>query len=123
MDGEAGDVEHLRRIGTEFVERFNAREGAADTSRLVRNSRQGNAICVFPEGTFHAERGLRRFRMGAFYAAVRGGLPVVPVAITGTRALLPAGAWLPRPSPIQVTLGAPVVPAGRGRDAAHALAA
>src|SRR5690606_33809374 len=28
----------LRRIGTEFVERFNAREGAADTARLLRNS-------------------------------------------------------------------------------------
>lgn len=113
----------LRRLGTEFVARFNAREGASDTARLVRHSSGGNAMCVFPEGTFHPERGLRRFRMGAFYAATRGGLPVVPVAITGTRAMLPAGKWLPRPSVISVQVSPPIEPRGRGRDAAHALAA
>lgn len=112
----------LRRLGTEFVARFNAREGASDTARLVRHSSGGDAMCVFPEGTFHPERGLRRFRMGAFYAATRGGLPVVPVAITGTRAMLPAGKWLPRPSAISVRLSPPIEPRGRGRDAAHALA-
>lgn len=112
----------LRRIGTEFVARFNAREGASDTARLVRISGSGNAMCVFPEGTFHPERGLRRFRMGAFYAATRGGLPVVPVAICGTRAMLPAGRWLPQPSAIAVFFYPALMPTGRGRDAAHALA-
>lgn len=109
----------LRRLGTVFVDRFNAREGAADTARLVRNR---DAIAVFPEGTFHSDRGLRRFRMGAFYAAVRGSMPVVPVAIRGTRRLLPAGRWLPRPAPIEVRIAPAVHPAGRGREAAHALA-
>jgi 1-acyl-sn-glycerol-3-phosphate acyltransferase len=113
----------LRRIGTEFVDRFNAREGAADTARLVRNSGSGNSICVFPEGTFHPERGLRRFRMGAFYAATRGNLPVVPTAITGTRDMLPAGRWLPRPGPLAVQFGDALYSTTRGRDAAHALAA
>lgn len=112
----------LRRIGTEFVDRFNAREGAADTARLVRHSGAGNAICVFPEGTFHAERGLRRFRMGAFYAATRGNLPVVPAAITGTRDMLPAGRLLPRRTPLRVKFGPPLYSTTRGRDAAHALA-
>ena len=113
----------LRRIGTEFVDRFNAREGASDTARLVRHSGGGNSMCVFPEGTFHPERGLRRFRMGAFYAATRGHLPVVPVAITGTRDMLPAGRWLPRPRTLGVSIGDPLVSTARGRDAAHALAA
>lgn len=108
----------LRRIGTVYVERFNAREGTADTARLVRNR---DAIAVFPEGTFHPERGLRRFRMGAFYAAVRGGLPVVPVAIRGSRRLLPAGRWLPRPAPLEVRFARPIQPDGRGRHAAHRL--
>ena len=112
----------LRRIGTEFVDRFNAREGAADTARLVRHSGAGNSICVFPEGTFHPERGLRRFRMGAFYAATRGNLPVVPAAITGTRDMLPAGRLLPRREPLRVQFGPPLLSSTRGRDAAHALA-
>jgi 1-acyl-sn-glycerol-3-phosphate acyltransferase len=109
----------LRRLGTVFVDRFNAREGASDTAKLVRNR---DAIAVFPEGTFHPDRGLRRFRMGAFYAAVRGNMPVVPVSIRGTRRLLPAGRWLPRPVPLEVRIAAPVHPAGRGREAAYVLA-
>lgn len=109
----------LRRLGTVFVDRFNAREGAADTARLVRNR---DAIAVFPEGTFHPDRGLRRFRMGAFYAAVRGDMPVVPVSIRGTRRMLPAGRWLPRPVPIEVRIAAAIHPVGRGRAAAYALA-
>lgn len=113
----------LRRIGTEFVARFNAREGAADTARIVRHSGGGNSMCVFPEGTFHPERGLRRFRMGAFYAATRGHLPVVPAAITGTRDMLPAGRLLPKRSALCVKFSAPLTSTTRGRDAAHALAA
>ena len=112
----------LRRIGTEFVDRFNAREGANDTARLVRHSGSGNSMCVFPEGTFHPERGLRRFRMGAFYAATRGNLPIVPAAITGTRDMLPAGRWLPRPHTLGVSFGGALYSTTRGRDAAHALA-
>ena len=35
-------------------------------------------------------------------------VPVLPVAIHGTRALLPEGRWLPRRGPIAVTIGSPV---------------
>jgi 1-acyl-sn-glycerol-3-phosphate acyltransferase len=111
----------LRRLGTEFVDRFNARGGAADAARLVRNSRAGHALAAFPEGTFHAEMGLRRFRMGVFYAAVRTGLPVVPVAIRGARTMLPAGRWLPHRTILEVWIGEPVWPSGRNREAAYAL--
>lgn len=113
----------LRRIGTEFVDRFDARAGAADTARLLRNTGNGGAMCVFPEGTFHPERGLRRFRMGAFHAATRGGLPVVPAAITGTRQMLPAGRWLPRRAAISVAFEPSVTATGRSREAAYELAA
>jgi len=41
------------------------------------------------------------------------GCPVVPITLSGTRAILPAYSWLPRRGPIVVTIGAPIVPAGR----------
>ncbi len=111
----------LRRLGTEFVDRFNARDGAADTARLVRNARAGSALAAFPEGTFHPEQGLRRFRMGIFYAACRTGLPIVPAAICGTREMLPAGRWLPRRSILEVWIGDPIMPTGRDRQSAYTL--
>ena len=69
---------------------------------------------MFPEGTFVAAPGLLPFRLGAFRAAVETGRPVVPVAIGGTRRILPADTLLLRPGRITVTIGRPLTPAADG---------
>ena len=61
----------LRRLGSEFVERFDRHRGASDARRIMRRAREGDALVFFPEGTFQAEPGLMRFRTGAFAAAAR----------------------------------------------------
>jgi 1-acyl-sn-glycerol-3-phosphate acyltransferase len=94
----------LRRIGAEFVERQNRQRGAGDARRLMRSAAQGQALAFFPEGTFGAEVGLRRFHIGAFAAAARAQLPVVPIAIRGTRACLPPDHMLPRPGSVDVAV-------------------
>ena len=104
----------LRRIGAEFVERQNRVRGARDARRLLRNAERGQALVFFPEGTFSTVIGLLRFHIGAFAAAARGELPVVPVAIRGTRLCLPPGRILPHPGLIEVEVLAPINPA---RDA------
>jgi 1-acyl-sn-glycerol-3-phosphate acyltransferase len=48
--------------------------------------------------------------MGAFHAAAAAGVPVIPIAIRGSRSLLRAGSWFPRRGPVTVTLGAPLHP-------------
>ena len=84
----------LRRIGAEFVERGDRIRGARDARRLLRNAAIGHSLVFFPEGTFSTAIGLLRFHIGAFAAAVRADLPVVPVAIRGTRHCLPPGSPL-----------------------------
>ena len=107
----------LRRIGSEFVDRFNRNAGAADARRLMKAADSGQALAFFPEGTFTEEPGLGKFHAGAFAIAARAGLPVVPLAILGTREVLPCGAMLPRPGRIEVRL-LPVVPQPTERSAA-----
>jgi 1-acyl-sn-glycerol-3-phosphate acyltransferase len=92
----------LRRIGAQFVERQDRQRSARGARRLMRCAAQGQALAFFPEGTFGAEIGLRRFHIGAFAAAARAQLPVVPIAIRGTRASLPPDHILPRPGDIDV---------------------
>jgi 1-acyl-sn-glycerol-3-phosphate acyltransferase len=92
----------LRRIGAEFVERGDRIRGARDARRLLRNATIGHSLVFFPEGTFGTEVGLLRFHIGAFAAAVRAKLPVVPVAIRGTRHCLPPGSPWPRPGTIRI---------------------
>jgi 1-acyl-sn-glycerol-3-phosphate acyltransferase len=98
----------LRRLGSQFVERFDTRRGAADARRLLGIAQSRQSLAFFPEGTFRPEPGLRRFHSGAFAAAVRADLPVVPVAILGSRAMLAARHWLPRPGRLCVVVKPPM---------------
>lgn len=94
----------LRRIGSEFVDRHSAGGRRRDASRLLRKAERGHALVFFPEGTFDGTPGLKRFHPGAFVAAVRAELPVVPVVIHGARRALPNRALLVRPGGIRVEI-------------------
>ena len=92
----------LRRIGSEFVDRFNRHAGGMDARRLFKAADAGQALAFFPEGTFLAQPGLGKFHTGAFAIAARAELPIVPIAIRGTRHVLPSGRFLPRPGRIHI---------------------
>lgn len=111
----------LVRLGSVFVERFDTRGAMIDGNRLIQFARQGVSLCVFPEGTFRVEPGLRAFHLGTFLAATRAGIPVVPVVIRGARAILPGESLWPRPGWIEIEVLAPIMPAGKRGDDARAL--
>ena len=111
----------LRRIGTQFVERFDPERSAEAAERLTELARAGRSLAFFPEGTFTRAPGLRPFHLGAFVAATQAGLPVVPVALNGTRSVLRGDEWFPRHGKICVTVTRPITPEGRDWDAAIAL--
>lgn len=81
----------IRAMGVTFVNRSEARAGAAATRGLIRRLQGGDSLAVFPEGTFEAGPGLLPFRRGAFLMAVHAGVPVVPAVIRGTRRLFGGG--------------------------------
>src|SRR5215470_5150405 len=100
----------LRRVSSEFVERFNRQKGASDVRRVLRTAASGHSLVFFPEGTFTNEVGLGKFHTGAFAIAARAACPVVPAVILGTRRNMPATRILPRPGAIEVRYGAPIAP-------------
>jgi 1-acyl-sn-glycerol-3-phosphate acyltransferase len=112
----------LRRIGTEFVDRFDRHKGASDARRVLRTAKSGQSLVFFPEGTFHNTPGLLRFHSGAFATAVRAGCPVVPAVIRGTRRVLPGSRLLPHWGEIEVEFLEPLsVSSSEGETAAAEL--
>jgi 1-acyl-sn-glycerol-3-phosphate acyltransferase len=99
----------LRRIGTEFVDRFNRHRGGTDARRVLRTAASGHSLVFFPEGTFTPEVGLGKFHTGAFAIAARAACPVVPAVILGTRRNMPATRVFPRPGRIEVRFGPAIV--------------
>lgn len=111
----------IRRMGVRFVARGRARQAARQMRELIRHARAGESFAVFPEGTFRREPGLLAFRDGAFAMAAHAGLPVVPVAIRGTRHVLTDGALIPRPGPVEIEILPAIAPTGSDRPAVQRL--
>lgn len=99
---------HLNHAGHLPVDRTNARnslKSMAEGARIVRE--RGISVLLFPEGGRSPE-GLRDFKEGAAYIAIRAGVPVVPIAILGMRELLPIGSLHLRSGKVRVRVGDPI---------------
>jgi 1-acyl-sn-glycerol-3-phosphate acyltransferase len=98
----------LRRLGSAFVDRGDRGNRQRTARTLLSLASQGVALGFFPEGTFDKAPGLKPFQLGAFTAAARANLPIVPIVIYGSRQKLPSGRLLPAPGPLRVRICEPV---------------
>ncbi|HVO10568.1 MAG TPA: AMP-binding protein [Vicinamibacteria bacterium] len=111
----------VRRCGHLTVDRWDAQQTLADTEAVDQALRHGARVLFFPEGTFRAATGLRPFRLGAFKAAATAAVPVVPLALRGTRQVM-RGDWsLPHPARVRLWVGDAVAPSGTELSALVAL--
>ena len=98
----------LQRIGALFVERFDTGRSRDDLEQISQLALDGDPLLFFPEGTFSRTPGLLSFRMGAFVTAVDNGLPILPVAIRGSRSLLRSGSWFPHRGMVSIQVLGPL---------------
>jgi 1-acyl-sn-glycerol-3-phosphate acyltransferase len=95
-----------RNLNFLFVDRFNPDLKAL--RKMIALMDAGNSLVIAPEGTRSKTGALLEGKPGVAYLAARSGLPVVPVAITGTedRVIL-ANIKRLRKSPVTLTAGKP----------------
>jgi 1-acyl-sn-glycerol-3-phosphate acyltransferase len=65
-------------------------------------------MVLFPEGTRSPDGRLKAFKKGAFVLAVQGQVPLVPVAVVGSRDVMAKGRMRVRSGEIRVRIGAPI---------------
>jgi 1-acyl-sn-glycerol-3-phosphate acyltransferase len=87
--------------------RTSAIEALRRAAQIVRS---GTSLIVFPEGTRALDGRIHPFKKGPFVLAVEAGVPVVPVAISGTGRVTPKRAVAIWPGPIRMAVGEPVHP-------------
>ncbi len=74
--------------------------------------RRGMAVFFFPEGTYSEGEQLLAFKSGAFLLAIEEQVPVVPILLEGTHALVAGdGPWLAVRADVRLTVLPPRVPA------------
>jgi fatty-acyl-CoA synthase len=102
----------VRRCGHVTVDRWDALQSVTDSDLVGRALKEGRTVLFFPEGTFVAATGLRPFRLGAFMTAAVAGVPVVPVALRGTRHVMRGDWGLPHPGRVSLHVGEPLAAGG-----------
>ncbi|HBY60880.1 MAG TPA: 1-acyl-sn-glycerol-3-phosphate acyltransferase [Solibacterales bacterium] len=114
---------HLTRAGHMPVPREDPRAALKVMTEAARVIRERNiSMLVFPEGGRSSE-GLQPFKEGAAYIAIKAGVPLVPLSITGTHAVLPMGSVHMRAGRVELRIGEPIPTADRALQDRAALTA
>jgi 1-acyl-sn-glycerol-3-phosphate acyltransferase len=96
------------------VDRRRTDKAKSVLSALEKRLAGGISILVFPEGTRSRDGRLGAFKKSGFLTAIKAGVPVVPVGVSGARDVLGAQGMVIRRGPVVARVGRPIPTAGLG---------
>jgi 1-acyl-sn-glycerol-3-phosphate acyltransferase len=102
----------MRALGHLPVDRINRLSAGGLVAETAGRATEAASVLVFPEETYGPGDDLLPFHRGGFVLAIKTGLPILPVGISGTRSALPPDGRLLSPGPISVRFGTPIRTAG-----------
>jgi 1-acyl-sn-glycerol-3-phosphate acyltransferase len=100
---------HLRRGGHLFVDRQHP-DRAGILKRWRTLVAEGLSLIIFAEGTRSWDGRTTRFKAGSFMLAIEAGLPIVPLAVIGTRKVMPKGRLRTEPAHVELLVHDPIQP-------------
>ncbi len=98
---------HLKRGGHLFVDRKHPDHGGI-LDRWRALVRDGLSLIIFAEGTRSWDGHVARFKAGSFLLAIEAGLPVVPLAVVNTRAVMQKGRLRTEPAHVALIVHDPI---------------
>lgn len=104
-----------------FIDRQNPVAARRSIVEAANRIRSGQSVVMFPEGTRSRDGQLGPFKKGGFHLAISAGAEIVPVAIRGSREVMPRGSALIRAGEVSIDIGEPIPTAGLTVDDRDAL--
>lgn len=99
----------MRQVGFVSVDRKGLKGGKKSIDRATRTIKEkGFSFLIFPEGTRSRDGKLQPFKRGGFFLAVNSQVPIFPVSIKGSYALLPKGSFFAKKGKVGVIFHTPV---------------
>jgi 1-acyl-sn-glycerol-3-phosphate acyltransferase len=99
---------HLRRSGQIPVDLENPKKSIRSLNRAVEAIRNNMSLVIFPEGGRSENGQLQPFMGGAFFAAIKSQVDVIPMALIGTYETLKMNTYHIKPRPIRLLVGNPI---------------
>jgi 1-acyl-sn-glycerol-3-phosphate acyltransferase len=98
----------MKKAGYIPVDRSHGRQALKSLDEAAKRIAEGTSVIIFPEGTRSRDGKLQPFKAGGMVLAIKAGVELVPVAISGTFAILPKGSLMLQPGRVVIRIGTPI---------------
>lgn len=98
----------MRRAGYIEIDRQHHEKALKSLDEAAQKIREGKSVMTFPEGTRSKDGSIKPFKHGVFYLAIRSGVPVTPISIIGSGAIMPKRSWKVNPGKITMVIDKPI---------------
>jgi len=71
------------------IDREGTRKTVEAMNEAARKIRDGMSVVIFPEGSRSPDGSIQPFKKGGFTLAIKSRVPIVPIAINGSRDIMP----------------------------------
>ncbi|AKI98251.1 acyl-phosphate glycerol 3-phosphate acyltransferase [Kosmotoga pacifica] len=105
-----GLAQFVKRLDGVFIDRGNRLQTVGVIRNIMKILKNGGTIMLFPEGTRSVDGELQSFRKGSLALPYRMKVPIVPVALDGTKDIMVKGRLLVRPAKVRLKILDPVDP-------------
>ena len=103
---------YMTATGMVFIDRKNRQAALRSLDEACQSIRGGISILVYPEGTRSHDGAILPFKKGPFVMAIQSGVPLVPVAVEGSRRILGRDTARLFPATVNVKIGQPIPTTG-----------
>lgn len=98
----------MRMRGFIPVDRKSRERAFAAVDQAVESLKKGHSFLVFPEGTRSRDGRLQVFKKGVFVMAVKAGVPIMPISVSGGSKIIRKGEFAIHPGTLRITIHDPV---------------
>jgi 1-acyl-sn-glycerol-3-phosphate acyltransferase len=98
----------MKRAGYISVDRQDREKAIQSLDEAAQIIKNGKSVMTFPEGTRSRDGKIRPFKKGPFYLALQSRVPIIPVSIIGSRAILPRRSLRMHPGKITLIIDKPI---------------
>lgn len=101
-------VSWMRQMRCVFMDRKDIRQSVEAISKGIKHIKEGYSMVIFPEGTRSSNGEVQEFKAGSFRLALKSGVPVVPVVISGSNKIMGKGSFIIKPAQVKVKILEPI---------------
>ena len=100
----------MKNIGCIFIDRNDPRQALDTINEAAERINAGHSMVIFPEGTRSADGSIGVFKAGSLRLAIKSGVPIVPVTISGSKDIMPKGSSIIKSASVKVIISPPMRP-------------